>query len=362
MLAPQRRRPTSVVAQLLADPQRFGFFQAVRLLQGWLARAHTSGKTSGTEPVARAVHFRNSLSLAFPTSEIEELTVVAKEGALDEMLEGSAAAVERIDFTPAFIGLLGPSGTLPRYYTELLAQRETYHRDRAARAFLDLFSDRAVALFYEAWRKHRLHIQYESDRRNGFVPLVLSIAGLGQGALRSRLRDDQGGVFDESIAYFAGAVQQRPVSAGQLQRMLAEYFRVPVQVEQFIGRWFDLPAQHASALGLANCALDASALVGARVWRRELRLRLVLGPMKRARFEDFLPGRKGARALAEFVTLLTGVAFEYEVRLALAPDQVPPLRLAADGEGGRIGWDTWLQTRPGRTPRADAGYELHTVR
>ena len=32
MSTPQRRQPVGVIARLLAEPHRFGFFQAVRLL------------------------------------------------------------------------------------------------------------------------------------------------------------------------------------------------------------------------------------------------------------------------------------------------------------------------------------------
>src|SRR5690606_11016783 len=101
-------------------------------------------------------------------------------------------------------------GVLPLHYTETLAARETYQRDHAPRAFLDIFSNRAVALHYAAWKKHRLAIQYELDGDEKFLPLVLALSGLGMASLRGRLQDGEGDVFDQSIAHHAGSIRQRP--------------------------------------------------------------------------------------------------------------------------------------------------------
>ncbi len=372
MPAPQRRQPVAVIARLLAEPHRFAFFQAVRLLDRWFGKTERSGSAA---VLTKRLRFRNTLSLAFPASEIAELKVVeapaaapldepTMPAALDEEVEASETtgpAIDHIEMTPAFMGLLGAGGALPIFYTELLAERETYHRDTAARAFLDIFQHRSVALFYEAWRKHRLPVQYESDRRNRFLPQVLAVAGVGQRALRDRLRGDEGGVADDTLAFFSGALQQRPVSAQVVQQVVSEYFRVPVVIEQFVGRWFTLPASGATSLGLANAVLDSSAVVGERVWQRDLRMRLTIGPMRRDKFHRFLPGGSAALALRELLTMLTGVSLEYELRLALRADEVQGTKLDATGVGAHLGWDSFLVTKPELHDRDDAGYDIHAL-
>ena len=152
------------------------------------------------------------------------------------------------------------------------------------------------------------------------------------------------------IAYFSGAMQQRPVSAAMLRQIIGEYFRVPVAVEQFVGRWFTLPPGSATSLGLANAVLDSSAVCGERVWQRDLRLRLTLGPMPRAQFQRFLPGGKAALALRELLTLMTGVSLEYEVRLALHANDVQGAQLGGGGERRppRLGQ---LSRHPAHAPR-----------
>lgn len=339
MSTAQRPEPLAVVERLLQAPQRFGFFQAVRLLERWFVR-HQG--LSASDALARRIAFRNSTSLTFPASEIETL---------------AGSLTDRIEITPAFMGLLGSGGALPTFYTELIARRETYQRDRAARAFLDVFLQRALTLFYQAWRKHRLPVQFEADRRNSHLPLMLAVAGIGHRGLQGRLQAGAGGVADDALAYFAGSLQRRPMSATAIERLLGHYFRIPVTVHQFIGRWFDLPTAQRSALGAANVRLGHDAAIGERVWQRDLRLRITLGPLCAERFRRFLPGGPGALALRELLALLTGGAFEYEVRLALKAGDVRGTRLSADG-APRLGWNSFLCTRPETRQRCDAGYDL----
>jgi type VI secretion system protein ImpH len=403
---------------LHAQPQQFGFFQAVRLLDRWL-----SAGAPGSQGLTR-LHFRNSLALSFPPSEIEALQVVrqvsgaepqplpqplplppqgeafvsAEAGPADALSQVLAASpmgwamagagevgvvgvagpvsplpaqheVSRVEMTPAFMGLLGVAGTLPFHYTEQLAHRELYQKDTGARAFMDIFSHRAVTLFYEAWRKHRLPFQFEADRRQRYLPLVLSLAGLGHKGLRDRLGGARGGVADESLAYFAGALQQRTRSARQLQQLLQQYLGVPVAVEQFVGRWYDLPADQmpslGGGLGLSGkpAILGRTTSLGERVWQRDLRMRLVLGPLPHGKFLRFLPGGVGAKAMKELLTLYGGVALEYEVNLRLQQQDVRGFSLDSRRAptAGRLGWDTFVQTQPANDDRADVRYDIHAA-
>jgi type VI secretion system protein ImpH len=281
--------------------------------------------------------------------------------------------VARIDLTPAFMGLLGVTGALPLYYTETLAQREHHHKDRAARAFLDVFSHRAVALFYQAWRKHRLAVQYEGAQRQRFLPEVLALAGLGQRGLRERMAGALGGVADESLAFHAGALQRRTLSARQLQQVLQSYLKVPVRIEQFVGRWYRLPDEARGHLGMiaggragqvpTTGVLGRSAMLGERVWQRDLRMRVVLGPLDRADLRRFLPGGRGAAALKSWLTMLNGVALEYEVNLTLQRDEVQGCTLGShrSPHEARLGWDTFLQTRPATQDRSDVHYDIHAA-
>jgi len=359
MPASQRFRSVDLIEQLLDSPQRFGFFQAVRLLELWLA---ADTPTATGEMLSSPLLFQNSTSLSFPASEIESLRVVYRERIAEE-IEEDRALIDRIEITPAFMGLLGMSGTLPFAYTEQIAQRELYSKDFAARSFLDLFSNRAVALFYLAWKKSRLHLQYETDRKSRFAPMVLALAGVGQSALHDRLKPNEGGVNDESLAFFAGALQQRALSAQQLQRLLSRYLQVPVCIEQFCGRWYTLPPSARTSLGMGNGMLGRNALSGEKVWQRDLRVKVTLGPLTHKLFQRFLPGAPGATALREMLTLLSGVSLEYEINLALRADAVQSSALESNRPpfAGRLGWDTYVQTLPQHADRCDVRYDIHAA-
>jgi type VI secretion system protein ImpH len=260
------------------------------------------------------------------------------------------------------MGLLGCSGVLPAHYNERIAEHELRNKDEGPRAFLDTFSNRSLALFYEAWRKYRLELKYETDASDAFLPLLLALAGLGNGALRQRLADrEHGAVLDESIGYFAASIRHRPVSAVQLARVLSEYFGQPVVAEQFVGCWYEVPAAQLTTLGGANAVLGAGALAGARVWQRNLRLRLVVGPLDHASFDALLPGALAARALKSMLTMFTGVALEYEVELVLRAADVRAVVLDGERQGGRLGWDAYLVTGPQTQDRNDVRYEIHAM-
>jgi len=399
----QWRHASGVIEALFQDPHQFSFFQTVRLLDGWMARSSPDGQGLSK------INFRNSLSLSFAPSEIESLTVnrsgysplqppnallpgvssadvgvsiAAEHAVLSAVLSAEQETLLRsrypsdvasVDITCAFMGMLGISGALPLFYTELIAHREIYRRDGSARAFMDMFSHRAVSLFYQAWRKHRLPIQYEADRQSRFLPLALSLAGVGQKGLRDRLGGERGAVPDEALAYYAGTLQQRTLSVKQLQQVLQDYLGVPVRIDQFVGKWYPLPdegkfflgmsARQGGRMGPLNGVLGKSAMLGERVWQRDLRMRVVLGPLKHARFRRFLPGGKGADALKELLTMLSGVSLEYEINLQLAREDVQGCSLDSHrpGTAGRLGWDTFLQTQPANEDRADVRYDIHAV-
>jgi type VI secretion system protein ImpH len=357
----KRRFEPSVIQRLLATPYRFQFFQAIRIIELWFKQRGVSSE----QVLSNHIRFANRVSLGYPPGEIESLTVYPSEpGAapVDAELALLSEAFQHLSLTPTFMGFLGGNGTLPNHYTERVAAHQALEKDEGPRAFLDIFSNRAVALFYRAWRKYRLELHYDqANGKDGFLPLLMSLAGLGQGSLHDRLRNDGEGVLDESIGRLAAAVRQRPTSAALLQRVLSEYFAVPIALEQFVGMWYHVPREHQTQLGSTNAVLGTTAMVGARVWQRDLRVRLRIGPLARADFEQFLPRAKAALALQKILTLFTGVCLEYEVQLILRASDISQARLDDGGSGGRLGWDLFLTSKPELKDRMDVCYDIHAV-
>ena len=363
MPAPQRRFEPAVIERLFREPYRFEYFQAVRMLELWLRRRGLPRQGL----VTHFLRFQNSLSLGFPASQLEAIQAEPREIATHAVALGAAAqdgTLKYLRLTPSFMGLLGGHGVLPLHYTERIAEHQSQGKGEleaeGARAFLDNFSNRSLALFYEAWRKYRLALHYQLDGQDSFLPLLLSLAGLGSHALRRRLAgSEDGAVLDESIAYFAASVRHRPASSVQLARVLSEYFGQKVVAEQFVGCWYDVPFEQQTVLGSDKAVLGVGTIAGARVWQRDLRLRLVVGPLDRSGFNDFLPGGLAARALKSMLAMFTGVSLEYEVELVLLAADVHNVRL--EGHEGRLGWDAYLVEGLQTEDRRDVRYELHTL-
>ncbi|QJE02025.1 type VI secretion system baseplate subunit TssG [Massilia forsythiae] len=360
MPATKRRFEPAVIERLFAQPYRFQYFQAVRMLELWLKRRGVPEEGA----LANFVRFQNSTSLAFPASEVEALRT--EPAGLAPQPQALAAALQRAELhylrlTPAFMGFLGGAGALPAHYTERIAAHALFERDDGPRAFLDTFSSRTLYLFYQAWRKYRLELKYHGSGKDGFLPLLLSLAGMGHASLRRRMSDHGDGLLDESVAYFATAMRQRPPSAVHMARVLAEYFGQPVAIEQFVGRWYDVPPAQQTTLGMHNATLGGGALAGDRVWQRDLRLRLTIGPLPLADYEAFLPGGRAARALYNMLAMFTGLALEYEVKLVLRAADVRGVALNDGRIGGRLGWDGFLVDGPQSADRADVCYEIQAA-
>ena len=322
-----------LIARLLAEPQRFDFVQAVRLLLLALGARGIPERRA----LARHLRFANSLALAFPPSQIE----------------AAAAEPDGYRLTPSFMGLLGAHGALPLHVTErLLALPQDGQDAQAARAFLDMFSTRMLALWYRAWQTYRVE-HLVAAPRDAFLPLLLALAGVPGGGVFAR-----DGVPDTALAAFAGLLRRRPVPGAVLGRVLFSHFGVVVRVQEGIGHWDPLAPGEQTVVG-TNALLGRRAVLGERSWRPDLRVRVRIGPLDRARYDHFLPGAPGARALRTLLRLFAVPTLAYDIVLVLRQADLGPAQLGASGR--RLGLDSYLLSVPAAADRADLCYELRPL-
>jgi type VI secretion system protein ImpH len=316
----------------------------VRLLQTF-ARGRARLGEDGA-PGDEAVRIASEPSLAFPASELLELT------------EGEDGRPARL--VVRFFGLTGPLGALPRHYTALVIER-LRRRDRALLDFLDLLGHRPAALFFRAWEKYRLHFGVTRDARDRLSTYLLSLFGLGTRGLRDRLA-----VPDRALAFYAGVLAQRPRSAAGLAALLGDWFEdVPVAVEQFVGQWLALDPESLTSLRPfgGNNRLGVDAVAGSRVWHTQSRFRVRLGPMRWERFAAFLPSGAASREVLELTRFFAGVEFDVDFALVLRADEVPTCRLGSTGPlATRLGWSTWLTSRPAARDADDVRLDAETLR
>ncbi|MBI4877699.1 MAG: type VI secretion system baseplate subunit TssG, partial [Acidobacteria bacterium] len=254
---------------LAGEPYAFEFFQAVRLL----TRAYPEREPVGgvVHPRQEVLRFGSHVSITFPPSEIHSLELRA---------EGAHSMIVN------FMGLTGPMGVLPLYYTELLIQRVRV-RDTAMRDFLDIFNHRIISLFYQAWEKYRFAIAYERGGRDRFSQYLLDLVGLGTSKLQRRQA-----VRDDSLIYYSGLFGLHVRSAQALKQILMDYFEVPVGIVQLTGGWYPLDRPSQCCFEQSNTyseQLGVGAVVGDEIWDPQSAAKVVLGPLTLRQFLDFLP-------------------------------------------------------------------------
>ena len=318
----------SEVEELLrSEPYRFEFFQAIRLLERIAPDRKPLGRfTNPADEVARLGSFP---SLSFPASEIQSI----------DWPEGEAPSL-----AVNFMGVTGPQGPLPHFYTTLILAR-LRSGDRTLRDFLDLFHHRMLSFFYQAWEKYRFAVSYERGERDRFSHHLLDLIGLGTLGLQERLA-----VPDDAFLFFAGILGQRPHSAHALELLLNDYFEVPCEVIQLVGGWFRLDETTECCIGERSTPseqLGLGAVVGDEVWNQQARARIRIGPLELENYLDFLPNGSAYQPLRSLLRFWTNEEIDFEVQLVLEREEVPRCQLGGEGDGApQLGWVTWMKSKP----------------
>ncbi len=331
-MARENRNPLpDLIASLANHLATADYFQIVRL-------AHRAVRHAGAKRLRDApVRHRAAVGLRHPAHEVSQLGM------------GDDGAAE---LTANFMGLTGPHGVLPDFYSELLiAQRQA--RNPAAGDFLDLFNDRALALFYRAWARPRLPVRYEEAGTPLTDPIsrgLASLVGLGLNASRSRLEADRG-----ELLSVAAPLSRRVRTADGLQRILSGLYEIPIEVRELQGRWIPIRRDERTRLSGAYCELGSTAVLGAAVWDVQGRFRLRIGPLGLADFQVLAGDGAVRRQLVDLVRFAVGPGAAFDLQLVLKASDVPTLRLAGGPDAApRLGRTTWLCSGPSANDRDDA--------
>lgn len=336
-LAPTHGRTgAGLSGALLHAPQRFDFFQAMRLLGHVARRQGMPPPGDDVPPDQELARFRVVPGLSFPTSA---LAPVKDRAASDQP--------NVVELAVTFLGLTGPNGVLPYHYTRLLLER-VRAKDTSTRDFFDLFQRRLVTLFHRAWEKYRLPFTFERTRLDAGIhepdpatQVLHCLSGFGTEHLRGRLQ-----VADGAFVYYAGHFAHYPRSALALEGMLAEYFDIPVQVLQLQGQWLYLEPEDCSRMPTLgdpegrNCLVGVSLMAGSRIWDIQSRFRLRLGPLSYEQFRRLLPGGDMLLPVGQFARTYVGAELDFDVQLVLRREEVPTCQL---GDEAMLGWNTWVR-------------------
>lgn len=269
-------------------------------------------------------------------------------------LETGAGPVPRLGVR--FFGLFGPMGPMPTHLTEFVRDRLRQHGDPTLARFADVFHHRALLLFYRAWAQAQPVVQRDRPADDDFARWSGAFIGLGSPTRPSAAEF----VPDDARRHHIAHLMRGPRNAEGLEKLLTSHFRVPVRVQPHIGHWMALRREDRTRLvsvweaGQRN-RLGVDVVAGSRVWDRQYRFRIRLGPLSLADYERFLPGASALLALREWVRQFVGHALVWDVLPVLRGAEVPALQLGTchAGHRTRLGLSTWLGRRGPHLDRAD---------
>ena len=312
--------PVGFLDALRREPWAFDFYQAMRRLEALHPDKPRLGEA--LRPVDEPIRLGQEPSLGFAPA------------ALSAFEQGDDQSPNRLLVN--FFGLLGPNGPLPLHLTEHARQR-LRQGDSTFSRFLDLFHHRFLLLFFRAWAQAQPTVSLDRAQEDHFSQYMGALVGLGMPALRGR-----DSVPDFAKLHWAGQLARHVRNAEGLRAILCGYFHVPIHVEQFAGHWLLLPETERSQLGRSGSALGHDAVIGARVYDRQSKIRIRIGPLSLAQYESFLPGGETLRKLVDWIRFYLEFEFCWDVKLVLERSRVPATQL---GASQRLGWSTWLGAR-----------------
>lgn len=324
--------------RLEAEPHRFGFLAAIRMLETFSDDKPRLGESA--RAADDSVRFGQSASLAFAPTSIAKFKT------------GTATTPDRMQ--SYFFGLFGPNGPMPLHISEYVYGRELNEGDRTFRCFADIFHHRLTSLFYRACVNGEPTVNMDRPEHNNFDLYVGSLLGIGPNAYRHR-----DAMPDNAKLHNAARLSLKTRPAEGLQALLENYFELPFQISEFVGEWLSVAEEDRLHLGRSQsaCILGATTIVGAEIWSCQHKFRIVCGSLELSDFMRLLPGAKSEAALVALVRNYLGDEFSWDLQLILKKDEVPATVL---GSSGQLGWTSWLGNRKEAIDAGDVIIDLQS--
>lgn len=344
MATPSRRETARIKQRMLNAPQRFDFFQLVRLIEAESMRQDSQHNQLGDSgsPLRDPLRFRTNPDLVFTAGAIESASLKKSSSASEE---------QQWQVLTNILGLNGASGVLPYHYSELILAR-LREKDKTLKVFLDLFNHRTLSLFYRAWKKYRPMMAFQTkqvsqsryvvDRYEEAVKALIGLSG------------QPGSFHTQPGAWmnYPGIGAHQRCNAYTLKNVLYHHFGLKVKIHEFKGTWRqlspDVVTRTAGAMTLGmNNALGQNAILGSRCWVLQNLFEIEIEDFTEDNFREFAPGSLKLRALYEFIKQRAGIEMDFDLSLMVREDRLQPIRLGSQNPLFQLGWNTRLyKARP----------------
>lgn len=284
----------------------------------------------------------NSPEVGFASRCYEEIFRVGQKASLSfspSEIDSISEKNNQLKIKLNSLGMLGPNGPLPLHFTEILRERETGKRDETLSNFIDIFHHRFATLFYRAWSQSQSVVSLDRESNANFSNYVSRILG-----------DEPTELKDLPLPLHArlSAAPHRVRHARNPDGLVAtiqNYFKVPVQLHEYMPSWIELETHDKTCLGQLSDSsiLGQGAIAGEKVYDKQSQFKLVLGPMPLTQYLQYTPNKskpsKHLLELIETVRSFIGFEYEWELQLLINRESAPQVKL---DETERLGWTTWM--------------------
>ncbi len=314
-------RLSALAERVRAAASHEALFPVVRRLERWLSRDVVVG---GDDPAeSERIHFHHTPDFTQSGGDLAEIAF-SPEG------DGIAATLRT-----TLLGLLGSESPLPELVSEDVLLDDPHG---ALQAFFDVFQHRALALLYRAWRRYAPVAAFDGGGDDGLSNCLLSFVGVD--------------AFSPYVSPRATA-SLFALGLSDLSRCEPSYLDA-VALESILGRVFpDLAARvvkrearrvrasvdDRTRLGVAHSTLGEDAAYGDEALDVDGIVRIRVGPVPRALYEELLPGGARYRRLQPLVDEWLASRAKVELEILVAANDAPTLKLG-DTFGGVLGVDS----------------------
>ena len=341
------------LASSLSLSQDYPQFDMLQLVRLWLRGEWADGQAA---PAPRALRFHADLDAGYPGRAVTGVALPApalgSPGA--DQSNHNTLRIRTADFCVG--SAIGP---LPEPFLEWVRELQRDGRP-AMRDFLDLFNHRMNLLRYE------MRAAFEPGLGNTAPQHSALAAGLGavMGVTGVGVTPATAAMPVPARSWLGiGSLHAGPRrSAAGLQQVLAAHLACKVSVQALVGAWRSIEPADRQALGAGR--LGQSTLLGRRVWDRQARVSIRLGPLPFERLLVLLPPpqRPGAaqagehfKALAGLVRLMLDRRHDAQIEIEVDAASVPLSHLFGRANGAhraglRLGQTAWLKSSSASRP------------
>jgi type VI secretion system protein ImpH len=219
----------------------------------------------------------------------------------------------------SYFGAFGPHGAFPTQLTQYIDDQRRHRGDSTWIGFLDIFHHRMISLFYRAWASAQPTVHRDRPETDRFAHYLGALIG------QSTCAEPRAPTPLDELALCAATHFVGPTRHAEgLRKTLQLCFGVPVAIEEFVGQWLEIPPDYCwvipssgpdveGALGV----LGESTRVGTRVYDRQSKFRVSVGPVALDDYRRFLPGGDLLSPLIELTRRYAGDEALWDMRLIL---------------------------------------------